>query len=300
MAKRPDGKTTDKPGTAKVAKANVAGEMPAATVDLPAPGSAPEPRPVSLRARLSALYFADGPVARHFRYGMLAFDLFTIAIFIVSSFMPAQGWILWVDFAIALVLIVELAARVYVSANRRRHIFSLATALDVVVIASLLAPAVLSNLGFLRIVRALRVLRSFHLLRDLRADFEWYRVYEDAIQRSISLFVFVFVVSSIVFVTQSGSNKQIVTYMDALYFTATTLTTTGFGDITLQGDGGRLLAIIIMVVGVSLFLRLLQALFRPHKVRFECHDCGLLFHDSDAVHCKHCGKVLRIPSEGHE
>jgi len=93
-------------------------------------------------------------------------------------------------------------------------------------------------------------------------------------------------------------NPQISGYVDALYFTITTLTTTGFGDITLAGPGGRILAVIIMVVGVGLFLRLLQAVFRPNKVRFECPDCALRLHDADAVHCKHCGRVLQIPDEG--
>jgi voltage-gated potassium channel len=58
------------------------------------------------------------------------------------------------------------------------------------------------------------------------------------------------------------------------------------------------LAVVIMVAGVGLFLRLLQAVFRPNKVRFECSDCGLLVHDADAVHCKHCGRVLHIETEG--
>lgn len=83
-----------------------------------------------------------------------------------------------------------------------------------------------------------------------------------------------------------------------MYFTVTTLTTTGFGDITLKGEVGRLLSILIMVFGVSLFLRLIQTMFRPSKVRFTCQQCGLFLHEADAVHCKHCGAVLNIPSAG--
>ena len=78
----------------------------------------------------------------------------------------------------------------------------------------------------------------------------------------------------------------------------TTLTTTGFGDITLHGSVGRILAVLIMFIGVSLFLRLIQTIFRPAKVRYDCPDCGLKRHDPDAVHCKHCGRLLPIPSEG--
>jgi voltage-gated potassium channel len=150
----------------------------------------------------------------------------------------------------------------------------------------------------LRAFRALTLLRSHHLLRDLRAEFKWFRLYEDVIQRSINLGVFIFVVSAAVYVTQHTLNPEIVSYIDALYFTISTLTTTGFGDITLKGQGGRLLAVLIMVIGVGLFLRLLQALFRPNKVKFKCEDCGLKIHDPDAVHCKHCGKVLYIETDG--
>ena len=73
---------------------------------------------------------------------------------------------------------------------------------------------------------------------------------------------------------------------------------TGFGDITLQGTSGRLLAVLIMIFGVSLFIRLAQTVFRPNKVQYECPECGLSRHDADAVHCKHCGTTINIPTEG--
>jgi voltage-gated potassium channel len=79
----------------------------------------------------------------------------------------------------------------------------------------------------------------------------------------------------------------------------TALTTTGFGDITLRGTTGRLISVVIMIFGVTLFLRLLRSLLQPHKVRFSCPACGLQRHEADAVHCKACGKVLNIPDEGN-
>jgi voltage-gated potassium channel len=110
--------------------------------------------------------------------------------------------------------------------------------------------------------------------------------------------VFLFVMTGIVYETQHAANPDIGNYADALYFTVTALTTTGFGDITLEGTTGRLLTVVIMIVGVTLFLRLAQVLFRPSKVRFECPTCGLARHDHDAVHCKACGTILKIPDEG--
>ena len=42
---------------------------------------------------------------------------------------------------------------------------------------------------------------------------------------------------------------------------------------------------------------LARAVLRPRKVRFQCPDCGLMTHDPDAVHCKACGRLLKIPNK---
>jgi voltage-gated potassium channel len=84
----------------------------------------------------------------------------------------------------------------------------------------------------------------------------------------------------------------------ALYFTMTTLTTTGFGDITLRGHIGRLLVVVIMVLGVGLFLKLFPAVFRPARVEYGWPDCGLKRHDPDTVQCTHCWRTFQIETEG--
>jgi voltage-gated potassium channel len=144
----------------------------------------------------------------------------------------------------------------------------------------------------------LRLLRSYHVLRNLRDQSKFVRLHEDIIFSIINLLVFIFIVTAIVYVMQFGRNPSIHNYIDALYFTVAALTTTGFGDITLIGSSGHLLAVLIMIFGISLFLRLIQTIFRPQKVRYECPTCGLIRHDNDAVHCKHCGTVLHITTEG--
>ncbi len=62
---------------------------------------------------------------------------------------------------------------------------------------------------------------------------------EDAILAATNLVVFVFTMTGIVYATQHDHNPAIQTPIDALYFTVTSLTTTGYGDITLPGPMGR-------------------------------------------------------------
>jgi voltage-gated potassium channel len=251
-----------------------------------------------LRDTLAGLYQGHDARARRFRYGLLAFDFASLAYFVASSFVEHTGPIIALDAAIAALIALDLAARFIISRQRAQFFLQLTTWLDAVVILSLLSSAVLESFLFLRILRALRMLRSYHVLADLRASSRFAARNEDVIESVINLVVFVFVMTALVYVLQARVNENIENYVDALYFTVTALTTTGFGDITLSGASGRVLAILIMVFGVALFLRLVQTIFRPSKIHHECPDCGLTRHEADAVHCKHCGRVLHIESEG--
>jgi voltage-gated potassium channel len=163
---------------------------------------------------------------------------------------------------------------------------------------SFLAPFAGEAGGFLRTLRTLRLLRDYQMVARLRIDSSFFRRNEEVIFAVANLAVFIFVMTGIVYETQKSHNSQIANYADALYFTVTALTTTGFGDITLPGTIGRLITVVIMICGVTLFLNLAKALLAPTKVRFPCLICGLQRHDSDAVHCKACGTLLNIPDEG--
>ncbi len=128
----------------------------------------------------------------------------------------------------------------------------------------------------------------------MKRDFTFMRRNYDTIIAGTHLFVFLFVMTSVVYETQHEHNPAIANYIDALYFTVTTLTTTGYGDITLPGTLGRLLTIVMMIVGVSLFVRMVQVLFRPRRTHLECDACGLSVHETDAVYCKRCGALLHL------
>jgi voltage-gated potassium channel len=56
--------------------------------------------------------------------------------------------------------------------------------------------------------------------------------------------------------------------------------------------------VLMMVLGVALFFRLAQAIFLPTKIAYSCPSCGLDRHEPDAVHCKHCGETVNIPTHG--
>jgi voltage-gated potassium channel len=243
-------------------------------------------------------YDSDTRGGARFRYALLVFDATTILFVVASSFLPQNKliWVLNVFFGICIVA--DIVARFIISRRRLRELAHPATWADMASAVSFLAPAVAETAGFLRALRTVRLLHTYQLLARLRRDSAWFWRHEDAVLAAVHLAVFIFIMTGLVYGTQHQTNPAISDYIDALYFTVTTLTTTGFGDITLSGRGGRLLAIAVMILGVTLFLNLVRALLRPAKARFRCPSCGLLRHDPDAVHCKACGELLNIPDEG--
>jgi voltage-gated potassium channel len=252
-----------------------------------------------LNRQLFWLYEGTGSGPWAFRLGLLAFDAATIAYFLWAPFDTREVAHIWLDYVIGAVIALDLAARFHIARPKGRFFRRIYNWTDAVVVVTMFAPLFIQNLAFLRVLRAVRIIRAFTVLRRAQSLSGYLRQHERITESVTNLGVFIFVMSSLVYVSQVRSNDQIENYLDALYFTVTSLTTTGYGDILMVGASGRLLAILIMILGLSLFVQLLRNVVSPgNKVEYHCESCGLSRHDRDAVHCKHCGAGVHIDTEG--
>ena len=253
---------------------------------------------IEIQNRLRLLYHGDTRAARVFQYSLASFDLLILAYIVASSFFPREAWMVTADFAFGIGVVIELSLRLLAAKPLRKEILHPQTLVDVVVIFSLLVPLWGQDLAFLRVLRITRVFTAYRFIRQLRADVAFLRNNVPALNAGLNLVVFLFLMTALVYETQHLVNPGIRNYGDALYFTVTALTTTGFGDIVLVGGFGRFLSVVIMILGVTLFLQLASALFRARRVRWKCEECGLLEHEEDALHCRHCGTGLHRPHRG--
>lgn len=257
-----------------------------------------KPEGLRLRARIRALYHGSSPMAVRFRLAVLGIDVLIIGFFVAAPLLKSEATIFYViDYVIAAVLALDLAARAWAYTNVKDWLKQPMIWVDLFILATLLFPAWLFNLGFLRVLRMWTLINSEFFWRTIGRRYDQTRV-EDTTKAIVALVTFVFVATGFVYTSFMGRYEGITGYIDALYFTVTSLTTTGYGDMVLPGNWGRIVSIIIMLVGVTLFVRLGQTLLMPHKVVFPCPTCGLQRHDLDAVHCKACGEPLCIPDPG--
>ena len=245
------------------------------------------------------LYAANSRGPYIFRLGLLAFDIVTIAYFLWAPFQDRGNAHPVLDYVIGAVIGLDLAARFYIARSRTRFATKIVNWADLIVVVTMFAPLFTQNFAFLRLLRAVRIMRAFTVLHRMKGMSAYLRANDAIVDRITNLGVFVFLMAAFVYVAQVEVNENINNYVDALYFTVTSLTTTGYGDILMEGMWGRLLAVVIMVLGLTLFLRLLRAITLPgDKVDYTCQSCGLTRHDADAIHCKHCGAMLKIETPG--
>ena len=250
------------------------------------------------RSRVRALYFGHTQSAVRFQGVLLVLDLAIIGFFIGSQFIAQQRWFWIADIAIAVFLAADLFARLFAFGTLQRWLKFPTTWIDLVVLATLLLPSVLHNWGFLRVLRLWTLVRSERFWNVL-ARGKWDDTYvEDLTRAIVTLAVFVFVAAGLAQALFVGQHPKLNNFIDAMYFVVTSLTTTGYGDITVDSALGRIFSMGLMITGISLFFSIAQKAFAPQQKIVRCVDCGLDRHDLDARHCKACGHILQAPLRG--
>jgi len=129
--------------------------------------------------------------------------------------------------------------------------FAVAIGLDVP--ASLLGGA-LVNLRLLRLLRLQRVLVNYETFKKfelaLGLDLSDARPYQLQLARIvISIFTLLSVTAGLVYTTEHNVNPEITDYFTSLYFSLTTLTTVGFGDVRPITTAGRWVVSGAILVG---------------------------------------------------
>lgn len=114
-------------------------------------------------------------------------------------------------------------------------------------------------IGPLRLGRTARIVRILKLLRGIRSSkilisYLLERRAQSAFLAT-ALVTIVFITFSSIFILhfETGPNSTIKTPGDALWWSFTTVTTVGYGDMYPNSAGGRIIAAVLMTAGVGLF-----------------------------------------------
>lgn len=255
---------------------------------------------MSLREKI-AFYLEDidTPLGRGINLVITGLVLISSAIFVSETYkIPAETRLVLdaIDKIILVIFAIEYCLRFWCANDKIRHLFSLYSIVDFLSIAPFFMGA--ANIGFLRIFRWFRILRLIRFIGG-NTIFGYVSSEDSAIFTRIlfTLFSIIFVYSGLIYQVEHPLNDKFVTFLDAVYFSVSTITTAGFGDITPISETGRLLTILMILTGIVLIPWQLGDLVKrlvktADQIQIVCSNCGLTFHDSDAHFCKSCGAEL--------
>jgi voltage-gated potassium channel len=199
---------------------------------------------------------------------------------------------------------IEYVVRLISAKNAKRYATSFFGIVDFLAIAPVYLSVLFSIRHSYTVVRSLRLLRVFRILKLSEYVGEATHL-QVALQASIrKIIVFLFAVFAIVIIVGAmmyqleGEANGFTSIPVAMYWAIVTVTTVGYGDISPKTVGGRILASLLMTIGYGIiavptgivtFELARASAAGPLRV---CPGCGLSIHESDALFCKRCGAQL--------
>lgn len=216
--------------------------------------------------------------------------------------------LLAVEWGFTLLFTAEYVLRLWSVRRPWRYATSFFGVIDLLAILPTYLSLLFAGSHFLIVIRVLRLLRAFRVLKLVEYSSEAGVLIEALLQsrRKIAVFVctlitIVIIFGSLMYVIE-GPEHGFTSIPTGMYWAVVTMATVGFGDIAPGTPVGRLITSILILIGYSIiavptgiYTAELASALRPKRRMVGCQDCGLPDHDTDAGHCRRCG--ARLPDQ---
>ena len=208
------------------------------------------------------------------------------------------------EWIITILFTIEYATRIYCSPNRKKYIFSVYGIIDLLSILPFFIGILYSSTHYLIVIRALRLLRIFRILKLTHFLKEGNHLV-DSLRRSVKkimiftyfIMILVTILGALMYLVEGSVNPSFSNIPKSIYWAVVTITTVGYGDITPITFLGQTISVIVMLLGYSILAVptgiISSELIKPlRKKNITCPNCGENKHEADASYCKNCGTFL--------
>lgn len=253
------------------------------------------------------IYEADTRAGKFFDVCLLWLIILSVFLVTLESVKDFQfeykttfGTLEWVFTGLFLI---EYILRIIVVEKPTKYIFSFFGIVDLLAILPSFIEPFVSGTHFLMIVRSLRLLRVYRVLKLGRylGEAEVLILALNNSRRKIVVFVgFVlvlcFILGSMMYVIE-GESQGFTSIPRGVYWAIVTLTTVGYGDITPTTILGQMISALVMIMGYGVLavptgmvgVELAKTI--PTNTQ-SCSKCGCENHKDDARFCRICGTDL--------
>lgn len=255
------------------------------------------------------IYESDTPAGKAFDVGLIAMITLSVVVVMlesVSEFRMDHGAALRIaEWTFTLIFTVEYGLRLLCVTRPTRYATSFYGVVDLLAIIPTYLSALVPGAQYLIVIRALRILRVFRVLK-----LSYYVAESEVMIRAMrasarKIFVFVYAVLTLVVILGSmmylieGPSHGVTSIPRGVYWAIVTLTTVGYGDISPETSAGQALAAVIMIMGYGIIAVptgiVTVEMSRAARLGVSgqaCPGCSSEGHDVDASYCKYCGHKL--------
>jgi voltage-gated potassium channel len=262
------------------------------------------------RRRLHEIVFeADTPAGRTFDLFLLVLILASVLVVLLESVPSLRRdygpQLRAAEWAFTGLFTVEYVLRLIAVRRPGRYALSFYGLVDLAALLPTYLSLLFPGAQALLVVRALRLLRVFrilklaHHLNEARA----LRLALRASLRKITVFlgtvlILVVIIGALMYLIE-GEAHGFTSIPQSIYWAVVTLTTVGYGDLAPATVLGKILASVVMILGYGILavptgiVTVEISRTRPTTVSGQaCPHCGAEGHDHDARFCKYCGAKL--------
>ena len=262
------------------------------------------------RDRLRRIIFeADTPAGKTFDVVLIwaiILSVLVVSLDTVEAYHNRFGDIFYgIEWFFTLIFTVEYALRLLTAPSAGRYSRSFFGVVDLLAVLPSYVGLLLPGSQYLMVVRGLRVIRVFRVLKLMEYVGEA-NVLRRALRASrykitvfiLTVLVIVLFVGALMYLIE-GPEHGFTSIPRAAYWGIVTLTTVGYGDIAPETPLGQALAAMVMIMGYGIIavptgivtVELNRAAM-GHTARVECPGCGSAEHAMDASYCRLCGGEL--------
>ncbi len=265
----------------------------------------------TFKKRLYEIVFeADTPKGKAFDIALLVAILLSILLVMLESVKSINekfGDIIFIlEWVITFFFTIEYTLRILIVKKPSTYIFSFYGIIDLLSVLPSYIGLVFTGMSGLIVIRALRLLRVFRILKLNRYVSES-KVIVTALKASrtkIGVFMYtvvmlVIIIGTIMYLVE-GQESGFKSIPSGIYWAIVTLTTVGYGDIAPITPIGQLIASFVMILGYAIIAvptgivtSEFATITKNKKITtLVCPNCLQEDHDHEAIYCKHCGTHL--------
>lgn len=213
-----------------------------------------------------------------------------------------------VEWVITLLFSIELGARLACVSRPSRYLGSFFGIVDIISILPSYVALFLPGAQTWAVIRTLRLLRVFRVLKMGRhlkeANTLLYALRQTWPKITVFvtvIFCSIIVLGTLMYLIEADAGSGFDDIPTSVYWAIVTMTTVGYGDIAPASPLGKFVAALIMLFGYAILI-VPTGIFSAEVINTltpdgtTCSNCGHEVHAKNAGYCSSCGKQLRPPA----